>query len=154
MCVNCARANQQSIRSPEANIPLLRKALEWAEAEATKEDGVWNQNAWFQVNGIEASWIYDDVMSEHLVVDPFSCDSSFCLAGNICALQGDKFLVDEGIGVAFYVVRSDNARREPVSVRAAELLGITREAAEALFDESNSIEDLREIAELIAGEAL
>jgi hypothetical protein len=104
----------------EVNIPLLRKAVEWAEAEAAKpEGGLWDQ-----------SWY---------ITDDNACGTSYCIAGWVNVQNGA-----EG-----YDQITDTSA-------AAESLGIPVWRGEDghLFDGGNSIEDVRRIAEEIAGERL
>ena len=122
----------------EVNIPLLRKAVEWAEAEAAKpwEISEWNQTAWETAPE-------NVVQIDRETWTPISgakkspeCGTCYCVAG--------------------FIVKSEGAssRRSGWSRPAADLLGIDLNTADELFDAANSIEDIRRIAESIAGERL
>jgi hypothetical protein len=116
------------------NIPLLRKAVEWAEAEAMKPPELceWNQQMF--VSGETAT-------SRQRMGKATDCGTCYCIAGWV-ALQ----------------VGEDPRGIDPDSV-AAKALGIPNNwldegLNEHLFDASNSIEDVRRIAESLAGERL
>ncbi len=114
---------------PEPNIPLLRKAVEWAEAEAAKTDGtgLWNQ-AWY--------------------AEQRECGTAYCIAGFaiMAGLSGAK-LVD---GYELEVDGNDCVSWFDTG-RAA--LGLTENEAYALFNANNSIAEVREVAEQIAARA-
>lgn len=107
------------------NIPLLRKAVEWAEAEAAKEDqeqSEWDQLYWRDV-GFRA------------------CGTTYCIAGYVCEVSGEEWT--SGVTTA----------NGAVPRVAADLLGLGQDDAWALFDAENSIERVREVAERIAERA-
>ena len=114
---------------PAPNIPLLRKAVEWAEAEAAKTDGscLWNQ-------GVYAV--------------PTGCGTAFCIAGWTVATAHpdakiiglDTIVMPNGKGVAW-------------EHEAQQLLGITEQEGYDLFDPENDIGTVRELAEHIAARA-
>ena len=122
------------------NIPLLRKAVEWAEAEAAKpfELCEWRQAMWVTTFDEDATrkwkFIAQRTTREALGKAP-ECGTCYCIAG--------------------YVVAAVDGR-EHVSLsteeRAAQLLGLPGHSD--LFDAVNTIEDVRRIAEDIAGERL
>lgn len=129
----------------EVNIPLLRKAVEWAEAEAAKpwEISQWSQGDWVtrfdpldpvepSPVEIEAGWASEGQVKSS------ECGTCFCIAGYVAVA-----IMGESPDVAFHV--------EGI---AAKGLGIKGEVAESLFDCDNTIEDVRRIAESIAGERL
>jgi hypothetical protein len=110
----------------QVNIPLLRKAVEWAEAEATKPP---TRRLWWQ----------GDYRMET------ACGTAFCIAGYVGQMLDDRYAETtfvDGTHVADF---------------AAEALGIDADCADGvdgLFSSNNSIEDVRRIAEEIAGERL
>lgn len=109
------------------NIPLLRKAVEWAEAEAAKPD---RYCEWWQ-----ASYKLDgeDIGRE--------CETCYCIAGYVVHLNGG--LPPDG-------------DYEDYDEIAANLLGIDTDHhnfGSGLFNGDNKIEDVRRIAEQIAAEA-
>lgn len=108
--------------STNVNVPLLRKAVEWAEAEAAKpysEFCQWDQAEWVQQT---------------------YCGTRFCIAGYVAQLQDARFAGSS-------VVDGRTAQKV-----AAEALGCGH--ASALFAVTNTIEDVRRIAEDLAGERL
>ena len=109
------------------NIPLLRKAVEWADAEdaAAGGKGSWNQHVY--------------------IAESASCGTQYCIAG--WTLHADGW-PDEDITDCV----------DPAE-HAALLLGIPPFDGEAaaghhLFSDQNTIEDIRRIAEELAGERL
>lgn len=146
------------------DVPLLRKALEWAEAEAEKPEELrsWDQ-AFFAVSATERLrylGALEKVTREkinELVSAGEACGTVYCLAGYVNgALCVDEL---EAQGREFNG-SSYNARGETQAEVAAELLGIEppvsglRPEPGHLFAGSNSIEDVRRIAESLAGEKL
>jgi len=124
------------IEVPQPNIPLLRKAVEWAEAEAAKTDGtgLWNQTEWAAT--------YED-----------ECGTSFCIAG-YAVMNGvpeatlappDPEWQSRGLLIAG--LRADWAEA------GQRVLGLTYEERYALFGDTNEIADVRRIAEEIAARA-
>jgi hypothetical protein len=125
----------------QVNIPLLRKAVEWAEAEAAKpeREREWDQGYWVTLPVMRAA---------ELGLDEAQCGTVYCIAGWTCHAAGEDFKRDSD------TLLSRTAEDVHISDRAAELLGIDRLAASALFNGGNTIEDVRRIAEEIAGERL
>ena len=127
------------------DIPLLRKGLEWAEAEAAKpiEDCEWHQGRWKADPKDLTHLIRIDPETSAMVITDIqksaSCGTCFCLAG---------YLMNEA-GIEFNNI--DGSENED---KASELLGITPTQGRRLFAGGNSIKDLRTIAETIAGERL
>ncbi len=122
---------------PTANIPLLRKAVEWAEAEAAKTDGssLWNQAAYA------------------IATD---CGTAFCIAGWTVANFAEGVTVQpyptgygEQPGELVSVVHPDG---RPVAWEreAQQLLGLTDAEAWDLFEVDNDIHRVRDLAEQIA----
>jgi hypothetical protein len=122
---------------PTPNIPLLRKAVEWAEAEAAKpyELCEWNQATW-------ARAAYD------LQGKSPECGTCYCVAGYVASQIGDV----PKSGAA--IVNLSPGHSDTVPNVAKEALGLTQRQAAALFMAGNTIEDVRQIAEKIAGERL
>jgi hypothetical protein len=126
------------VNAPQPNLPLLRKAVEWAEAEAAKTDGtcMWNQHDWAATS-----------------VDEPECGTSFCIAG---------YAVVAGIPAATLGPPDDTWGVHPLLVDGQEarwgdegqrVLGLTDDERYALFDDYNTIERVREVAEQIAARA-
>jgi hypothetical protein len=121
------------------NIPLLRKAVEWAEAEAAKP---WELCEWYQVETIaEPSTVRPSYIDREMGVSATArkssdCGTCFCIAGYVVS-----------------VCDGPDYRRGSVMAQASELLGLKGEN-DILFAPSNTIEEVREFAESIAGERL
>lgn len=125
----------------EVNVPLLRKAVEWAEAEAAKPPELceWEQNWWsLSVQVREQRRYYDDLTPEEQRAfnKAPTCGTCYCIAGYVAAQAGARVA---GWGM------------EDI---ATDLLGLDFDAARRLFYSHNTIEDVRRIAEEIAGERL
>lgn len=132
------------------NVPLLRKAVEWAEVEAAKPaiDCEWNQRGWVTLPWERAEQLLagadeiPDAVEAH-------CGTAYCIAGYVANLSG--FWSDKeraGAGVEWGV------DGEHVSDFAQAKLGIDDAGASDLFYANNTIEQVRSIAETIAGERL
>lgn len=131
----------------EVNVPLLRKAVEWAETEASKpEGGRWMQGTWmFQVdeflNDMHNSFATVEdrlawLESEH--IDP-TCGTAYCIAGYVAQLMNPEYRERHVIG------------GRHLADFATDELGISDDEADRLFAASNTIEDIRRVAEEIAG---
>lgn len=120
---------------PMPDIPRLRKAVEWVEAEAARP---WPERQWEQGYYVatrettdkdaRAAW----ASLAYRESAPKSCGTCFCVAGFVDQLDGQSSPYGE------------------VSTSARRLLGLTREEAGALFAAGNSATDVRRIAESIA----
>ncbi len=118
---------------PEPNIPLLRKAVEWAEAEAAKTDGTgqWDQHFW--------------------AYRRTDCQTSYCIAGFVAmAAQPGATAVESDSGDLDLVI---DGEVESWADTAQSLLAITRAERLDLFDGINTIADVRRAAEDIAARA-
>jgi hypothetical protein len=116
-----------STELPRPNIPLLRKAVEWAEAEAAKTDGtcLWDQREW---------------------VTYTACGTAYCIAGFAVTAEYGQVGYNRGYAVI------DGASLD-FGLLGTETLGLTDVEAADLFDGCNSIEDVRRVAEQIAARA-
>ena len=125
---------------PTVNIPLLRKAVEWAEAEAAMPSRIsrWNQGAWV-INPVE-------------IQRDEACGTCYCIAGFVVSQESTVAPVTD----KWWQVMVDDAIVDEYDFcsLAASRLGIDRADANRLFNASNSIEDVRIQAESIAGESL
>lgn len=135
----------------EVNIPLLRKAVEWAEAEAAKPDQRYS-------NWLQDTFIYEpDKATAYFVVNPIrasDCGTCFCIAGFIAneTLRPGETLTASGIETADgRVVSYDHRAEEELGLPIGQWFN-TEERH--LFDDNNSIEDVRRLAEELAGEKL
>lgn len=140
------------------NIELLRDAVAWAEREAEKESGNWDQGTW--ASGVVGGRVLRDEDGELRQVLNISCGTSFCVAGNICASVGDRFVVEtweatpgETTDVEDVMPKGSKEVYD-IENRAVDLLGVSviLEDGRDLFDGCNTIEEVREIAEAIAAE--
>ena len=129
--------------NPNANVPLLRKAVEWVEAEAAKGKdskgiplGEWIQGAWATDKTDLVTYYGTALEQEH------TCGTAFCVAGYVGQLQEPRY------------AEKDTVDGVHVSEFAEKVLGLTPSESTALFSGGNSAEDVRRIAERIAGEAL
>lgn len=119
------------------NIPLLRKAVEWAEAEAAKP---WELSEWYQGDWVSSPTTIaaDSEDAEYFGIQvgttkAAECGTCYCIAGYVCEVQG----LDT---------------KHSWDMHAADALGISPNTP--LFNAHNTIEDVRRIAEDIAGERL
>lgn len=141
----------------EVNIPLLRKAVEWAEAEAAKPeiDCLWDQSDYI-THPVVRAWRmtgqYVDLDQEPVArraererlantVAPH-CGTAYCIAGWVGQLLDPRF------------EKADDVKGMCVAEFAADALGLDPDQADELFEGSNTIKEVRSIAERIAGGAL
>lgn len=129
------------MRDPQPNLPLLRKVVEWAEAEAAKTDGtcMWNQEQW---------------------ATETDCGTAFCIAGYVCDIQHDTKLLSKrpalvGKGYTYDQVEIDGEVGGPGlwCETAQKDLGLTQMEAENLFSACNSIRRVRRVAQGVAERA-
>lgn len=134
---------------PTVNIPLLRKAVEWAEAEAAKPlelceweqaeyvSPKWRQELWRRTYEVKDDAPPAEEWFGRLALKSPDCGTCYCVAGYVAA---GMYGIDEEISD----VRAD----------AMEALGLDEDQADDLFHDDNTIQDVRRIAESIAGERL
>jgi hypothetical protein len=134
------------------NVPLLRKAVEWAETEAAKPRELceWEQNFWhlppsMRALRLESARRAEESPEEYWGEEEASaytkapeCGTCYCVAG---------FIVSQRIDIR-------DISGWSIPDQAAEFLGIDYKDAQPLFDADNTIEDVRRIAEDLAGERL
>lgn len=128
------------MKAPEVNIPLLRKAVEWAEAEAAKPRELceWHQGAWV-------------ALPQELRRAP-DCGTCYCIAGHVVATLGYTHPAKNEYGD--HMVNPVTKGHVDPHKRAMKELGLTDDQAGELFRGCNNIKDVRRIAEAIAGERL
>lgn len=114
------------------NVPLLRKAVEWVEAESQR--------------GPESEWVQAHWYSEK----KSSCGTAYCVAGYVAQLDGARFDWDAG-GKLFH---PETGARMSVSEYAREKLGLSPREAGELFCGTNSAVTIRRFAERFAREKL
>lgn len=117
---------------PTPDLPLLRKAVDWAgeQANLPPHQREWDQMVWRDVS---------------------SCDTAYCIAGYTTdvLLDMQPFL--------FSMVINEHGQRESVATAAQLALGLTDDEANALFNQDNDITTVRAVADAIcqrAGERL
>lgn len=138
--------------SPTPNVPLLRKALEWAQTEAARPlpERQWVQGAYLVEPVSHAHFVaHEELLSrrapgyvERVEELKPTCGTAYCIAGYVAQLHDERYAHDQMVGD---VHSSDLAEQ---------LLGLTTKQAGELFLGDNTIEDLREIFEKITGERL
>jgi hypothetical protein len=134
------------VSEPEVNIPLLRKAVEWAEAEAQKPvwESQWRQGSYIWPAKHRHDWYLSRLHEATVDREQLEkhCGTAYCIAGYVGQLLEPGYA-------------SESAHRGVhVFAFAANALGLTEDQADSLFDGSNTIEDVRQAAEEIAGEKL
>ena len=122
----------------EVNVPLLRKAVEWVEAQAELEvtERQWMQGAW-------------TVPEEHRVQQMNhapGCGTAYCVAGYIGQLLNEDY--------AQYDWATLDGEPMHVSDFAEKQLGLSGRQAYTLFEAGNSPERIRALAEEYAGGSL
>lgn len=152
----------------EVNVPLLRKTVEWVEEQAALH---WRHREWRQ-----SDWVSpppgadtDGTCSNATcrccepqrralrarATGP-ACGTAYCLAGYIGHLDGVlatiPVIARDGTVVEVETDRTTDG--EHVSRYAARRLGLTGETEHPLFNASNTAQEIRRIAEKIAGEPL
>jgi len=157
------------------DIGLLRKAVEWAEEEHARKrrirkgiryflkrgDHTWKQSFWgvARVNERtlkEGTTVYSKPHgSKLLAVNPMTCGTTGCIAGHICVIAGDKYLVPtdtrDGVEIQVDWVLTPEGEVRNINSRAIDLLGGDSETEVGdLFSGGNSITKVREIASRIA----
>lgn len=140
----------------EVNIPLLRKAVEWVEEQAKlpKIDREWDQNYWVALPTDVAAHLAEEVVLESLPGPSklkfndiqwalsAHCGTTYCVAGYVAMCDDPRYANDSEVdGI-------------PAKHKAEELLGLDFTQANKLFHYGNTAEDVRRIAEQIAGERL
>ena len=136
----------------EVNIPLLRKGLEWVEEQdALPEiDREWNQRDWitsplfrslalvYQRGRFSSPEAHKRAARQ---VAPH-CGTAYCFAGYIAQLENERYanqIEVDGVDVGDF---------------AQEVLGLTQDQANELFEGDNTAEMIREICERFAGQRL
>lgn len=114
--------------NPEVNVPLLRKAVEWAEVENTLPNGMWNQRFWAQQT---------------------DCGTAYCIAGFVAQETSGGIDFFKGVKIASQCLDPDSNSLVSINTFAREHLGLTIAESDALFAASNTIEDVRDVFEWI-----
>jgi len=151
------------------DIALLRKAVDWAKEEVEghhthKEQWSrpdrWFQGWWGKVRLSKKALKDGEKVRQTgwFAVDQLSCGSTGCLAGHICTLSGDRYVIDHnqanehfvGLMIDVTTVITTEGKIYPINARAQELLGLDSDWG--LFAGENSVEDLETIAAQIAAD--
>ena len=133
------------------NIPLLRKMVEWVEAESElplrKRD--WYQGAWTR------KW--KKLPRTFEMVDEY-CGTNYCVAGKIAHDAGwvvtDPYEMDEEAPFYIHLRAEKDGEVRLIREIAASELGVPYRDADGLFAGWHSASDLRRVAEEMAGERL
>lgn len=107
------------------NAELAYRVLDHIDADPE----TWNQEWWFTVT---------------------ECGTAACFAGWACTLSGDRPDIGKR-GLYFSTVFTAHGLYADVAARACDLLGITAEDADDLFDPRNTREDLDRLVEKFFG---
>jgi hypothetical protein len=143
------RSSIRGYQVSDVNIPLLRKAVEWAEAEAAKPAELceWNQSYYYipTLEERDTKFAHDSTMQPEPDFDWVAearkdlapeCGTCYCIAGYVASTVNGSFTYYN----AEYI--------------AKDALGLSSGQAADLFFGGNSIDHVRRIAEEIAGEKL
>lgn len=115
----CTEAN-------EFNLPLLRKAIEWAKAEAALENnGQWDQGTWRRVE---------------------ACGTKYCVAGYVCETMGERWHPE----YPQWVMDAETGNDVIPGQVAAQHLGLYECEAAQLFRGDNSIHMVLDYARAFA----
>jgi hypothetical protein len=138
--------------SPTPNIPLLRKAVEWVEYQASLPmiDREWEQARYITKPDLRARMLIEvnhdredfEQYYPQLAAIKNHCGTAYCVAAYIGQMYNEEYKYSDQIG------------DQHVSQYAMGLLGIDGDDAHALFMGDNTAADVRRIAERIAGEPL
>jgi hypothetical protein len=120
-------------KMPELDVPLLRKAVEWVQAEAQKppRESEWYQGEW-RAKGIEVGR---------------TCGTVYCVAGYVAEVTGTEW--GWPVGDCLSVVSESG---QFASVIAQDALGLSEDEADELFDGDNTAKDVLRIARNICEE--
>lgn len=149
------------------NIPLLRKAVEWAEEQEQLDEleRQWEQASWLKSKYDKAvDWMYSQsavtlgqvrvINTQRFLEQHPECGTSYCIAGYVAQLVDPAYMEDEYGGQEDVDGLGSEAEFHSSKV-AQRALGLTTSQAQMLFDGDNArAYDIRHIAETIAGEPL
>lgn len=146
------------------DVPLLRKAVEWAEEQdkLPAKKRTWFQGSWSRrekVDGpVDDARIYaHENIEEH---ERNYCGTNMCIAGKIAQLTGwEPEYVWNGIGAFVYAsFASKDGVSKDIADIARDELGVETlldsSACHMLFHGDNGVVEIRKAAELLAGERL
>ncbi len=132
------------------NVPYLRKLVEWVETEAKRTEArEWYQATWL-APGNEARIDFGQEID--------FCDTACCVAGKVALLEGWKPETYSNRDMSNNPGFTGNVIKGGVTKHASHVardaLGLTNDQSDRLFEAVNTAEDIRAIAEEIAGERL
>jgi hypothetical protein len=115
---------------PVPNLPVLRKANEWVQAEALLPlaEREWEQSSWM-ITAPERK-LYAVYVTKAEREAWLKCGTAYCVAGYVASLDGPVSRTPEGV-----VIAHDGTQ---VSEYAQQVLGLTGYEAEELFEGDNS----------------
>lgn len=139
----------------EVNVPLLRKVVEWAEAEAARplEVREWEQGAWMLKPDQFDALMFDPATRIEFMKST-ECGTCYCIAGKVAVetLEAGEYMSGN------YIFNGHGDLVCSIGERAGDELGIPRDnqfiTYNSLFASDNTIDDVRRIAEDLAGEPL
>lgn len=141
--------SERELRSPDCDVPLLRKHVDWARLG----DGEWDQGVYARVGNVVIGGIEIDRFGYNAELREVTCGTAFCVAGNVARQDGVRFLMSDRHGCVSHVMDHNGDVME-VDMYARLRLGISNHAADVLFAPGNTIEEIGEIATAIAGEPI
>lgn len=109
----------------EFNLPLLRKAVEWAKAESELDNGQWMQDTWRTVT---------------------RCGTTYCIAGYVCETMGERWSPE----YPQWVMDADTGDEVIPGQVAAKHLGLYACEAAHLFRGDNMIYSVIDFARAFA----
>jgi hypothetical protein len=115
---------------PARNLPLLRKANEWVQAEALLPlpEREWEQSSWMITPSERKLYAVYVTKAEREAW--IKCGTAYCIAGYVASLFGPVHRTPEGV-----VIAHDGSQ---VDQYAAVALGLTGYEADELFEGDNS----------------
>ncbi len=129
------------------NIHLLRKNVEWVENQVTLAE---TKRRWYQ-----AAWTRKEVVAAQQDINDPYCETAMCFAGKVSWDAGWTPIFDDKDSDYRY---ASTATKDGVVMEIERIamneLGISDSEADDLFESDNTAQDIRDIAEHIAGEAL
>lgn len=149
---------------PTVNVDLLRETIHWVEEEAAKPapERKWYQASWRVRNLADMLGIFVDPNDGTQKVN---CGTACCVAGHAVTIAGAVWLDDETLLAddgddrwslqehTWVEETEDYVKGVDVSTRAERILGLTHDEARALFEGSNTVENIREVAGIVAERA-
>lgn len=137
---------------PQVNVPLLRKVYEWVvtQNELPELEREWVQVRWLSTKQDRLYQIWYDEKLEKLGrgsaypsfqvwkalnQDSYECGTAYCFAGYAC-------LINDMLVKNHDDYRTSTTNGESISRNAIDLLGITDEEGERLFNANNTLEHI------------